>query len=531
MYFTAKGKRNQDNEEEENNHSDEKMIKKICRSSFHSHEVERCEEHLNKLEVISSQAEELCKLQNLSNEDDQKKCQKTAEICEKALKVCESHHGVRTNQCQKNRESCQSRVRNTHSMKKMLTKMGKNSQLNKLNIQAAIKGRFNKQVVQTSINFGSSSEEQGRIVKYFAGAEIELPQKSAEYQVSYEGKVVYPKINNRWNTKDLLEEELKLEVEGKLRYGRKENLKEITFKSTMEKSQEQKEAVRSSAEFNKCQEHEQQDNKLTPVCMKVRHQAASIDKVYLNIELPQELSQAPAALRLEEYIKSYFVSQISVRQESSVSSPKEIKVVLDLSRAGDEAQLKVERSGHQWTVQNIRLPQAAKGLLPLSLRNRVAYRLIQKITHNQAPASCRVESDYIGTFDNKTFHYEMNDCMHLLFKDCSGKIPVAVLAKSESGSKSSKVVEILSGVTKVVLKPKSSSEPKGLNVELSINGQEKKNVELAVGQVHQEKCPKSGIVLVEMKRYADNVYNVLIREEMLQVIFITLSLFRFLYLS
>jgi hypothetical protein len=56
----------------------------------------------------------------------------------------------------------------------------------------------------------------------------------------------------------------------------------------------------------------------------------------------------------------------------------------------------------------------------------------------------------------------------------------------------------------------------GLKIELSANN-ENKEIELTKGQVHYEKCPESGDVLIEMKRYADNVYNIWFRKEMLQV--------------
>lgn len=220
--------------------------------------------------------------------------------------------------------------------------------------------------------------------------------------------------------------------------------------------------------------------------------------------------------QVEEIVKAYFLSQTRVHHDSTVTSPKELKVVLDLSRAGDEAQVQVERAGHKWNIQNIRLPQCFKGVIPLSIRNPIEHRLVQKLTRNQEPASCRIEPSHISTFDNKTFHYEMNDCKHLLFKDRSGRIPIAILAKSESGPKSSKTIEILSGLSKVVLKPKSNSDARGMKIDLQIQN-DKKELDLTHGQIHKEKCPETGKVLVEIKRYSDNVYNVVFRKEMLQV--------------
>jgi hypothetical protein len=429
-FSLAQGERNEE-DEVEISHSDEKLIKKVCRDNYQpsSYEYERCQENLENLEIVSRAAKEVCERHSFSHEFERKKCEKTAEICEKAVKICESRNRRQAHHCQEEKKECESHIQNKQILKKMLHKMGRNSQIQRINVDASIKSRNNKQSIKTALSFGSSVEEEGKIIKYFAGAEIELPEKSAEYEVSIDGKVNYPKINNRWNTKQLLEEELKMEVDGKIKYGQKDNLKEVSFKSVMEKSEEQKQSVKTSDEYSECSQHEQNNNILSATCMKVRHQAASIDKIELNIELPEEIRQEPALMKAEEYIKAYFVSQLTIQRAISSRSPRQIKLVLDLSRAGDEAQLEVENSGLKWTVENIRMPSYLQGVLPLSLRNPVGYRLIQKITHNQSPASCTVEPTEINTFDNKTFEYEMNDCKHLLFKERSSRVPIAVLAR------------------------------------------------------------------------------------------------------
>ena len=165
--------------------------------------------------------------------------------------MCESQQGIRSNVCQKKRERCQAQVHNIHTLKKMLKKLGKNSQLHRLNVRASVKGRFGKNTVQTALSYGHSTEEQGRIVNAFASAEVDVPQKSFEYKASFEGKVIRPQINNRWNTKQLLEDEIKMEVEGKIKYGRKDNQKEISIRSTLEKSEEQKQSIKKAPEFQR----------------------------------------------------------------------------------------------------------------------------------------------------------------------------------------------------------------------------------------------------------------------------------------
>ena len=112
--------------------------------------------------------------------------------------------------------------------------MGQNSQLYRLNIQAFIRGASGKKTMQSSFSYGSTVLENGHTFKYYAGAEIAFPENSrTDYEVDLESEVVYPKIRNGWNTTALLEEDLKMEIDGKLSFGPKGQLKNVLFKSTL----------------------------------------------------------------------------------------------------------------------------------------------------------------------------------------------------------------------------------------------------------------------------------------------------------
>merc|ERR1712113_345769 len=136
---------------------------------------------------------------------------------------------------------------------------------------------------------------------------------------------------------------------------------------------------------------------------------------------------------------------------------------------------------------------------------------------HQIPASCRVEPQYVWTFDNKTYSYELNNCFHLLFKDCTQQIPVAVLAKNVLNSEK-KEVKILSGVTELLMTPDIAAR-QNLKLKLNVEGQER---ELLVqpGQVEQVIARSEGTeeVIMEVKRYEDNVYLVIFPQESLWVL-------------
>jgi len=86
----------------------------------------------------------------------------------------------------------------------------------------------------------------------------------------------------------------------------------------------------------------------------------------VKIQFAHKLSKNCPLHRLEDLIKAYFFPQVFalyvknrlqnmyfflnlqlyMHKETSIQSDREVKIVIDLSRAGDEAQLKVETSEH-----------------------------------------------------------------------------------------------------------------------------------------------------------------------------------------
>ena len=82
----------------------------------------------------------------------------------------------------------------------------------------------------------------------------------------------------------------------------------------------------------------------------------------------------------------------------------------------------------------------------------------------QLPAACHVAPTHIRTFDRKTYNYQMNNCFHLLFKDSTETLPIAVMARNLQGV--SKEVKILAGIAEVLMTPISATNMKVLNFYL-----------------------------------------------------------------
>merc|ERR1712227_733265 len=108
--------------------------------------------------------------------------------------------------------------------------------------------------------------------------------------------------------------------------------------------------------------------------------------------------------------------------------------------------------------------------------------ILQKLTNGQAPSTCSIENGkQVKTFDNVEYQLnegQLNNCEHVIFKDCSEDSKVQVSVQQQSSSKKVKVmidnheyeVEIPSGgsgtTVKVMDKKRKMSPNKIINLEM-----------------------------------------------------------------
>ena len=335
-------------------------------------------------------------------------------------------------------------------------------------------------------------------------------QDSKVYGVLYEGELKRPKINARWNKEQILNQPLELFYNGKIVYGLEndqQNQQKIVLKSKFFKTQQQIQSVHASDEFKKCDEVALAGRRLSPICIKVRHQAGSLDKAEMNLEFPQKLSQSPWLAIVEDFVKAKFLAHYKQILPIPQMPSGKVKLILEVARAGDVAHVAVNHMNNAYNLTSIRIPFAAQRLMPLRVRNPVGDGIEQQLTNSYAPASCRVEPKIISTFDNKTYAYQINKCEHVLLVDGQKTLPVAVLTRAITGEK--KMVKVLSGQAKVEVIPDSSS------IKIKIDG-----VVQACnpGQTIVKKDPQTNEVIVEVKHYQDGVYHIYAPQQMMHVV-------------
>jgi len=488
--------------------NDMNHVKQVCMENYPKNPAKygECVMELSALDYVTESLDSICKVHAFA------RCKELEQICHKARDMCETKTGFRSETCKKNSQTCLRRIINLQAVHKTLAELDNEGTVVAIRIDADLRG--SNKVLSTGLAFGMKKEEQSstpskKSIRMVSNIDVKTTD-SQVFEIKFVSNAQVPRVQTRWNMEQLLEESLEMLLNGRVQYGYKNRVQKetIKMKSHMKKSQEQRTSVKESPEFKRCSSEEQLGKKLANVCEFSRHQAASIDEISTEIELPESLKKYPNMMRLGEFLRAYFLGQVEEKETSSPVSEKVIRLVAKVNRVGDEAQIAAEIMNKKYEIINLRIPRIFKGILPVSMRNPMIYNFMQKLTKRQIPASCRVEPKYVATFDNKTYSYEMNNCYHLLFKDCSQQIPVAVLARNINSEL--KEVKVLSGPVETLLTPQSKTDMK---LRLNIEGRVE---ELSIQPGHMREIRTQDMTKVmEIKRFQDNVYLVnAIREKL-----------------
>jgi len=399
------------------------------------------------------------------------------------------------------------------SIQKTLSSLDTQSAIMGLRMDAKLIG--SSKALSTAITVGYKIESSSikDVLRMVANVEVKTPV-SPVYEVKLVSSAEIPRVNILLNKEQLLQQALQVVLNGHVEFGYAPNPKEsIRMKSLLVKSEQQKEAVRTSPEFLRCTQEEQLERPLADVCELVRHQAASVDEVRTELVVASYLRESPIydliVPNLANVLKTIFAGQLIETPIDHVS-PTDLKIITKVSHVGTEAQLIVEYNGRRYEVRNIRIPILLKGVFPISLRAPFMFVGLNRLT--QLPAACHVAPTHIRTFDRKTYNYQMNNCFHLLFKDSTETLPIAVMARNIQGV--SKEVKILAGVAEVLMTPISATNMK---IQMNLNGQQQ-IIQVQPGMVKVIR-DVNGLEILHIKRFEDNVYSVHAIQEHLMVLF------------
>ncbi len=260
------------------------LIKEVCQNHYKNQPLkfQRCVIELTALETVTDITEAICKIHHFA------KCQDLINICNKAREICESDSGLTSDACTENEKRCVHRVVNIRMAHKTLSEMGNSGKVASMQVVAGMKGRYAQKYFLIGTAVGMKKNKVSNQVKFVSNVEVMTPQKPV-YEVKFISDAQLPKVNNRWNKDRLLQEALQLILNGRIEYGYEMagSKQSVHVESKMIKSEKQERSVRMSPEYRQCQKEEQQNYHLSPVCEKIRHQAASIDRIEATLKFPR----------------------------------------------------------------------------------------------------------------------------------------------------------------------------------------------------------------------------------------------------
>merc|ERR1712142_566261 len=189
-------------------------------------------------------------------------------------------------------------------------------------------------------------------------------------------------------------------------------------------SDDQKEFARQSREGAQCQEQTQQGRKLTEECKMSRQHASSLDRIVASVRLPKTVTQNIYLKTISELSQAYvapYITELRYKEpeEETDTGYSQYDCNIKMDPQGKKLSVSVEGGESNLVIEEIRVEESLQGLLPINMKESGAQNIIQHLTSHQAPSTCSIEQGKVKTFDNLHYDYQMNDCEHVVFKDCS----------------------------------------------------------------------------------------------------------------
>jgi len=151
--------------------------------------------------------------------------------------------------------------------------------------------------------------------------------------------------------------------------------------------------------------------------------------VEADVKIPSVIRQSPLWVSLVEMVKLYYLPYLSISKVYSRPDYDQYVLRAQIGQLGKKMTLDIENNGEKMEIKDLRIPEMMQGLLPISTKDNLILNVIQKITLHGAPSVCSVQGNKVTTFDKLVYDYQLNDCEHVVFKDCSPSSLVEVSAK------------------------------------------------------------------------------------------------------
>lgn len=411
-----------------------------------------------------------------------KKCDQEKSNCQSELR---SEHRPRDEieaVCSQKKFQCVQHTKTAISTKSLLYKL---SQGTSVTCSAAVvlrtENQEKKAEVRTTVGQSSGSDARTKVQ---VTASWQPTSTSEPQQVIFSSSSQVSQARSKWNKNYNLRQRIGAQVDLKLSYGQKNQAKQSASASIeVSQSGAQKSHARQSWAARQCEEQKQEGRTLTEQCKEARRQASSLDTIQAQVSLPASLSQSWVLKTLSDLSKAYvapYIEAIQYQQgQTSSVGDNQYQCTIKIHPEGQQFSVNVRSQENDLKLKDIRVVKSLQGLLPINIQDTGSENIIQKLTSRQAPSTCSIEYGRVKTFDNLEYDYQLNDCEHVVFKDCSQSSRVEVSVQEKSSKKTVKVT--IDNHQYELKVPTSSGNQQAV---IKVNGEEKSYMKK---QVHEKR--------------------------------------------
>jgi len=144
------------------------------------------------------------------------------------------------------------------------------------------------------------------------------------------------------------------------------------------------------------------------------------------------VARNPIMVTIADIAKVVSIPYISVEESGfnrQSHNHEHFRVHSKIAPNGKSLTVSVAANRQKTILSNVRIAPAFEGLLPFCVMKSLPMHLVKKVTQHGAPSTCVVEGNKVETFDRIVYDYALNDCEHVIFKDCTEAPKILVTVK------------------------------------------------------------------------------------------------------
>jgi len=372
-----------------------------------------------------------------------------------------------------------------------------------LNIQARLHGNNRAVEKEMIAQVTVAKNDENSLMKMIMFAK--LPNAQQPYIMDIDATRMVRRPINRWDKEAMLAEDLRSVINIKAKAGLEgQQMHDLMVDLVVERSEQMKAHVKNSEAWRKCEADSARELRLSESCIKARSMAASLDVIKAELSLPRLVTRHPYMVTLWTAVKAYFLPYLSIEASSyNRQSPIQDNYQIVAKVAPNSKSITVDFSaeGSKIVLNNVRLIHPIKDMLPISIKDSLAIGVVKMLSKNKLPARCSIEGSRVSTFDKLIYDYTLNDCEHVIFRDCTESPKVMVTVKKTSSQHIVKA--IIDGNMYELEMVRSTRGARTNPGQLKVNGQVKQALPKVQGQPIRFEDASNQIYL-----YEDGVYEI-----------------------